>query len=357
MIPSAAVPSPSLRSRLGRFAIALPLVGGIFAALKRALERRQRWPLTQALRRARHWYAWNVSSNPDSRRRFRRAAAVLTAPERETAAQLTERGIALTRWDALGVDARQWGAVAEIGRRFRRDVEEISSLDDAGLRAMAPDHPFAHNAGKVRRYLRGEAPPAGEDYILKLLPEGSSLSRQHPLVALGLSGPILSVVNAYMGLWSKLIYADMWHTMPGQAGDRIGSQRWHRDPDDRRITKVYLFLAEIPEAAGPMEYLPGSRPDERAGSLPEWRAAGGHHYLADGVDLPESTRASLVRCMGPEGTLVFCDTTGFHRGGISSGPPRIVATWTFVSPAALFPRRFSLADAADPGSAAGYAVQ
>ena len=38
---------------------------------------------------------------------------------------------------------------------------------------------------------------------------------------------------------------------------------------------------------------------------------------------------------GPKGTLLFCNTAGFHRGGFSTTNPRVLATATYSSPASL----------------------
>ena len=38
---------------------------------------------------------------------------------------------------------------------------------------------------------------------------------------------------------------------------------------------------------------------------------------------------------GDRGTFIFCNTAGFHRGGFSTGRERVLATWTYASPAAL----------------------
>ena len=38
---------------------------------------------------------------------------------------------------------------------------------------------------------------------------------------------------------------------------------------------------------------------------------------------------------GPAGTLLFCNTAGFHRGGFSTTQPRVLATATYSSPASL----------------------
>ena len=37
----------------------------------------------------------------------------------------------------------------------------------------------------------------------------------------------------------------------------------------------------------------------------------------------------------PRGTVIFCDTSGFHRGGFATSRPRVLATVTYSSPASL----------------------
>ncbi|HSI98275.1 MAG TPA: hypothetical protein VK926_07925, partial [Gaiellaceae bacterium] len=38
---------------------------------------------------------------------------------------------------------------------------------------------------------------------------------------------------------------------------------------------------------------------------------------------------------GQKGTLLFCNTAGFHRGGFATARPRVLATATYSSPASL----------------------
>src|SRR5262249_52943370 len=141
----------------------------------------------------------------------------------------------------------------------------------------------------------------------------------HPLLTIGLSAPVLHVVSSYMNLWPKLIYADAWYSIPMDPGKRIGSQQWHRDPEDKQMVKVYSHLSEIDESAGAMEDMLGT--SNTVGGygmkIGEWKAAGGNLYPSS--DLVEQSFFGTQRfyCTGPVGTLLFCDTTGLHRGGIS----------------------------------------
>jgi hypothetical protein len=89
-------------------------------------------------------------------------------------------------------------------------------------------------------------------------PENSVLDAIHPLAKIGLSAPVLNIVASYFGLWPKLIYADAWYSIPLDPGKRIGSQQWHRDPEDKQMVKVYLYFSDIDETAGAMEYILGT---------------------------------------------------------------------------------------------------
>ena len=42
-----------------------------------------------------------------------------------------------------------------------------------------------------------------------------------------------------------------------------------------------------------------------------------------------------VTFTAPKGTIIFCNTSGFHRGGFATGKSRVLATLTWDSPASL----------------------
>ena len=117
-------------------------------------------------------------------------------------------------------------------------------------------------------------------------------------------------------MWSKLIYFDMWHTLPLNTDTRFLSQRWHRDPEDRRKIRTFLYFSDVDTDAGAMEYLVGSHVGGPYEHVFPWKDPLGIPYPPDGEverQIPASQRVILK---GPPGTLIFCDTAGFHRGGI-----------------------------------------
>jgi hypothetical protein len=136
-------------------------------------------------------------------------------------------------------------------------------------------------------------------------------------------------------MWSKLEYVDVWYTQPAGADERRASQRWHRDFNDRHLLKAFLYLLDVDAEAGPFEYVPGSFPDGPLGDLWPWAPGGQEAYPPQEEFDRRLADARIETFAAPRGTLILCNTAGFHRGGFARSRPRALATWTYASPAAL----------------------
>jgi hypothetical protein len=306
-------------ARLGRAAKTLP--GMLRHGLRRSFDR------------LRYSLYSGVVRNPPSRHRFETSADQLTPAQAQVVHELATRGIAFVPFEELGANTEQWSQLQAMVAAFAGSDKVRTRIEQ-----------FVEESRT--RHLQGD------DYIIKLYPEGPTLPLDHPLLQLGLGGPLLRIVNAYLRMWSKLIYTDAWHTIPVSTEERIGSQGWHRDPEDGRMIKVYLYFADVDQRAGPMEYVVGSARGGRYENLWPWQAQAtqAHRYPKAGELEARVPAADRVSCVGSAGTCIFCDTSGLHRGGISTGSPRILATWTFVTPAAISVtcrRRFHLTEGAD----------
>ena len=136
-------------------------------------------------------------------------------------------------------------------------------------------------------------------------------------------------------MWSKLEYVDVWYSVPQPAAaERISSQRWHRDYNDKHLLKVFLYLVDVDESMGPFQYVAGSQPGGPYADAWAWQPLGQNYPTEE--ELEARVPATAVQTFtGPAGTLVFCNTAGFHRGGFSTTNPRVLATATYSSPASL----------------------
>lgn len=297
-----------------------------------------------ALLRMKHRAAWYVSRNPRSQKQFTQRQLTVTPAQRELIESLRCKGVAAKPFAAAGVEPGEWNRLQEkVGAFARLSAERISAAsanysDQMDLGALE------HNRERFRRFFRDKGEAKLDDYILKMNPENSVIPSDDPQLTIGLSPAVLHVVANYMGLWPKLIYADAWYSIPIDSGKRIGSQKWHRDPEDRQMVKVYLYFSEIDESAGAMEYILGTSNTLRGpgAEIGEWKAAGANLYPPTELVEKSFSAAQRFICSGSVGTLLFCDTTGLHRGGISRAKPRVVATWTFVTPASRYQHRFTV---------------
>jgi phytanoyl-CoA dioxygenase PhyH len=157
---------------------------------------------------------------------------------------------------------------------------------------------------------------------------------------LAASDVMLDIVNSYRGQWARVHYIDNWYTVPYPDADtRTSSQRWHRDPEDAHVVKVFTYFNDVDEEAGPFEYVPQSTTGSRYGHLWPW---GGKD---DRYPPPEEFEAAIppddvLTLTGSAGTMIFCDTGGFHRGGFARTRPRILSVCSYVSPASGKGHRF-----------------
>ena len=160
--------------------------------------------------------------------------------------------------------------------------------------------------------ISGVIPPntkGGKYYVVRPLGDAPVYDIHDLVVRFALSTPILRIVSNYLGLLSRITALDLWYNLPTR-GPEIFSQRWHRDPEDRAIVKTFLYLRDCNESNGPFCYIPGTH---NAGILRH--KVGRDNYPEDGVvDRKYSPEQQRV-CTGKAGTLIFCDTTGFHKGG------------------------------------------
>ena len=146
---------------------------------------------------------------------------------------------------------------------------------------------------------------------------------------------MLDIANAYLGLWSKLEYVDVWYSIPqAVSSERKASQRWHRDFNDRHLLKAFLYLVDVDEETGPFEYVAGSaRGGPYADDWP-WRPLSESYPPQD--ELAQRIPAEAIKTFtAAEGTIIFCNTSGFHRGGFATATPRVLSTATYSSPASL----------------------
>jgi hypothetical protein len=253
-----------------------------------------------------------VLSNRKSRRSFSGARPELDDVQSRIVAELDADGYSLLSFSELFPGSDLWSEIEADATRFVAATEAALAGDREGLRVHA-----------------------GKEFVVRLHSYGVELGLDDPWLRTCASSRMLDVANTYLGLWSKLEYLDVWYSVPQpEEAGRVASQRWHRDFNDRRLVKAFLYLVDVDEGAGPFQYVAGSAPDGPHGDVWPWRPLGENYPPEDEVErrVPANSARTFT---GPKGTLLFCNTAGFHRGGFATTKPRVLATVTYSSPASL----------------------
>jgi ectoine hydroxylase-related dioxygenase (phytanoyl-CoA dioxygenase family) len=251
-------------------------------------------------------------SNRKSRALYEGEHPSLDETQSRILAEVETRGFSVVAFQDLFADPSHWAELEAMRDRFVSETEADLAKGGEHVRVRA-----------------------GKEFVVRLHSYGVELGLDDPWFRAVASRRMLDIANAYLEMWSKLEYVDVWYSVPQPAdAERISSQRWHRDYNDKHLLKVFLYLVDVDADMGPFQYVPDSQPGGKyAGAWP-WKPLGQNYPTEEELEaiIPSS---SIEAFTAPKGTLIFCNTAGFHRGGFSTTSPRVLATATYSSPASL----------------------
>ena len=171
------------------------------------------------------------------------------------------------------------------------------------------------------------------EYLWDVVPV---LDFTNPFVRISLDERVLDIVNSYMEMFSRFYYLTLNVAKPVTTGMKpTASQRWHRDPEEKKMIKLLLYLDDVDEESGPFIYIPRSAYGLRVGKFLPQRPPRGV-YPNPGEIERHIPQEYVRRLTGKAGTLIFCNTTGFHKGGYATAKPRIMFTAGYRSHASCW---------------------
>lgn len=173
------------------------------------------------------------------------------------------------------------------------------------------------------------------------------LDLSNPITKFYLSPEIIYVAGKYLGYIPQLNEIVIQKTTIAGSNDPVQSQKWHRDPQEMRTFKVFLYLSDVNEGSGPFIYLKGSSPTSK-GKLskifPQIKPKGS--YPEASVIEKLLTKEDVFTATASLGTVIFCDTAGIHKGGFATLSERIMATGFYPSFKFTAGRNFRLRESA-----------
>jgi hypothetical protein len=125
---------------------------------------------------------------------------------------------------------------------------------------------------------------------------------------------VLAVSASYLGCEPTISCVRIDWYAPN-AGEPARVQKYHRDYDDWRFIKFFVYLTDVDDNSGPHEYVQGSH--LKSGRM---RATSFEREQLE----PQYGHDSFMRVCGPRGTSFMVDTYGIHKGNAPVAAPRLM---------------------------------
>ncbi|MCR9221421.1 MAG: phytanoyl-CoA dioxygenase family protein [Alphaproteobacteria bacterium] len=255
-----------------------------------------------------------------------------------------------------------------------------AALDDQGWTRLPPVDPGAVQAvrdwfeagGLTAHHDEGggpDDPPEPAESLRKRanlgnVPRARLFETPH-LLDLAADPTCLQAARRHLGAPPLLINITAWRSFAGEGGakEARGAQNFHFDLDDYRFCKLFVYLTDVDEEAGPHVFVPTThRPDVIAARRPPEGTAERDAFDAWYFKTLRKDQADVVRWLGiepveltgPAGARLMVNTEGIHRGAPPVSKDRWVLQFVYgVSPFAPWGDRYS----APPAPAGAYPLQ
>ena len=237
--------------------------------------------------------------NRRAKKHFKRNGTNGNATEKRIVSELSKNGIAIT------------------------SLEEFFGNGDALLKELLD---FSRAQEKVAH--KHPVKP----YITDFFESAPHVSLKNPFFRLALDERVLNVAGRYLGMSPKLQEFELAEiTQVPEGTEKMGSMRWHRDPHDRKLMKMFIYLFDVDNESGPFTYILGSNAvNTYWGVFPPARPAGiypPHGEVEKRVDAKD-----IFPATGTAGAVVFADTAGLHGGGYVLKGARRMSTFGYLPP-------------------------
>jgi hypothetical protein len=144
----------------------------------------------------------------------------------------------------------------------------------------------------------------------------------------GLREDVLDLVESYLGLPPRYIGAQV--RRESADGQRYDARHWHRDIEDHRMLKIFIWLENVGPGDGALEWIPSWLTDDITSEL---------HYVSGMRTDQELARWPQYSAEGPRWTAVLADTRNvFHRAGLPHHRDRysLMFGWTSRDPISIY---------------------
>lgn len=190
----------------------------------------------------------------------------------------------------------------------------------SSLRTRAKNVPYSTEAGKGKNFWKQLETP--EDRMSTSL-----------LVRFALQPSILQIASAYLGEVPYLAAVEVYLSHGTENTAWQESQLWHRDYDDRRMVKLFVYCTDVNgEEDGAFTYIPKDLS----------RKVKNHFFpkrITDEAMFQQVRAEDVQRISGSTGSAFYIDTRNcYHMGSrLAMGHTRLAYAATYLTSASLWP--------------------
>jgi hypothetical protein len=140
------------------------------------------------------------------------------------------------------------------------------------------------------------------------------LSMIPQIIEIANDSKILNVVTRYFGAQPTISNINCWWSF-GDRETAKNAQFYHRDLDDFRFLKMFIYLTDVNEDNGPHIYVKGSHKSNKLKQLRRFSDAEVNELF---------TRFNILTLTKPRGTTFIEDTYGIHKGQLPLKGKRLI---------------------------------
>ncbi len=125
---------------------------------------------------------------------------------------------------------------------------------------------------------------------------------------------VLKIVESVLGVKPTLSNLSVWWSYPGHETPQE-AESFHRDVDDLRFIKLFIYMTDVGPSSGPHVFVPGSHKN------PKFRKI--RRYSDEEVESAFS-KSGIKYFIGSKGTAFLENTFGLHKGQLPSSERRLL---------------------------------
>jgi hypothetical protein len=205
-------------------------------------------------------------------------------------------------------------------KTLEREGVFVTSLEDLGITSTPL---FLLAANHLLPQLSTKPPKNKKEYFIQATRE-QIFGFPH-IFLWGLEERLINITERYLGL--PVFYHGSFLRRDLANGIKIKSRLWHRDHEDRRMLKIFVYLNDVNEKGGPFQYIPKDL-SKLSSQVLQYK----HSTLRDEVMESVVPTRYWKSCLGPAGTVIVADTGSiFHRGSVPIMSERFSTIFSYTS--------------------------